>query len=210
VLAARRQPDGAFGDAAMRTLHCRNCGKVHELPDYHGPMLITCPQCRWQEVIPARRHISPDLDQGAGKAYEARHHAEELASKALDRVTTLTQREFEKFCRVLFERLGRSIEPADTAIDESHEFEMTIGVDPAYVKCVHRAEGHALERELIENLAGAMRHAGVERGVLVTTGDVQDEDRAAAEQAGIELIDRERLLDHIVALGEQTLEKLEP
>jgi restriction endonuclease Mrr len=181
----------------MVEVRCRQCGAVTKLPEDHGTTSIVCRQCGWREVVPARRQIPEELSHAAGAAFKAHQRHEVALAGAVDRLRELSPRDFERFCFRLFELLGHTVVAADPALAQSHALELHHGDAVTYVAC-RRSLGHdAVSREEVENLAGAMRHDGVQRGIFVTTGSFTDECREVAEEAAIELIDHEALGRHV-------------
>ena len=190
----------------MVQVRCRRCGEARELPDYHGAITIVCPVCRWSESIPAHRPLPKELSHEAGAAFKARQRIEQLAANALERLQESSPREFEQFCARLFELQGHSVVAADAALAQSHTLELHDGNAVTYVAC-KRALGHeTVSLEEVENLAGAMRHDGVQRGIFVTTGTFDPESRRLAEAAGIDLIDGEALRMWIDSVNLQALD----
>jgi restriction endonuclease Mrr len=177
----------------MVQVKCRRCGEARELPDHHGAITIVCPVCRWRESYPARRPLPQKLAHEAGAAFEAHQQHEQLAASAIDRLQTLSPREFEQFCARLFEVQGHTVVPADPARAQSHALELHDGNAVTYVACKRSLGLEAVSVEEVENLAGAMRHDGIASGIFVTTGMFSAKSRKAAEDAGIELVDGEVL-----------------
>lgn len=176
----------------MREIRCRNCGAVREVPDHHGPMHFVCRHCEWQETLPPRRAIAKKLSKLAGAAFTARRQQLQEVAAALTRLDDLPPREFEELCGRLYERLGFVVERAPVGQDQSHAFELHKGDVRTLLAC-RRAGQRPIDVIDVENLSGAMRHAGVDTGVFVTTGTFADACGEIADGAGIELIDGETL-----------------
>jgi hypothetical protein len=156
-------------------------------------MSVVCKVCNWRETYPARRPIPRKLTHDAGAAFEARQRQAAAMDIAIDRLQALTPRAFENFCARLFELLGHEVVPADAAFVQSYTLVLHDGAAVTYVACRRTLGDEVVSREEVENLAGAMRHDGIRLGAFVTTGTFADDCREIAEEAGIELIDREAL-----------------
>ncbi|MDY7109080.1 MAG: restriction endonuclease [Planctomycetota bacterium] len=181
----------------MRELRCRNCGAIIKLPDFHGPTLIECPACNWQEIIPARHRLPKKLDNLAGAAYKARLHHEPMPEGAFEKLRALSPEEFAQFCSELFEQEGYAVTPASQEYDTGRDLELMQGTEVTFVECKCYAEHHKVGHLEVEALLGAMRHENVDKGMIVTTSSFAEECLEPARKAGIELVDADRLREKI-------------
>jgi len=204
-MGAARQD--AEGGEDVRQVRCRNCGAIIELPDFHGPKLVECPQCRWQEVYPARRRLPRELAKLAGAAYEARDHREPLSEEAFEKICEMSPADFEQLCADLFEHLGYVVAPAGREYDSGRDLELTQGTETTFVECKRYAEHHRVGRLEVEALLGAMQHEGVKKGIIITTSSFAEECRSPAEEAGVELVDGGQLRQMIESLPADSLRK---
>ncbi|MCP3903190.1 MAG: restriction endonuclease [Planctomycetes bacterium] len=190
-------------------IRCRNCGAIRAIPKYHGSMLVTCPDCEWQEMLPPRRHLPKELDHRAGDAFAARAQRQAAVRALLDEVSPLSQHRFEQFCASLFSSRGHEVALADQMFDESHALELRSGSDSVFVAC--RPVEHRVTVDDLERLAGAMRHGSAAGGICVTNGDLDDACQAFATDAKIELIDLDRLVELLTDVPiEQLREWIDP
>jgi hypothetical protein len=182
------------GSLAMQ-VHCRNCGAVREIPKYHGAMLVTCPDCQWQEMVPPYRHLAESLGHEAGVAFKARQEHQEVVLELLGEAARMSPSRFAQFCAEMFTERGFDVSITEGAYDREHALELREGHETIFVTC---APGdHRYTVDDLERLAGAMRHDGVERAICVTTGTFDDACPAFAEERGIELMDGHALLERL-------------
>jgi restriction endonuclease Mrr len=191
----------------MEKFRCRRCGQVIQLDDFHGQKLVVCPQCKWHEVHPARRKIPKQWTHDAGRFFDVMHRHEEEAAKSIDRIAELPQADFESFCVDLFEQLGYDVRSADAADRDTHELEVTRGNEKTLVRCQRHLPSHRVDHVEIENLAGAVRHAGADKGMYVTVATFADDCRPVADEAGIELVDTDLLRTKIESADVVALSK---
>ncbi|UCD74958.1 MAG: restriction endonuclease [Phycisphaerales bacterium] len=191
----------------MRKIRCRNCGHLMDLPDYHGPTHIVCPKCDWHEALPARRHLKARLEHKAGIAFGTLHEMVLAAAEAIEKFRQLPAADFEEFCAELFAESVYAVTPVDQAIHTSHALELKKGDEITLVACRRGGAEHRVQREDLENLAGAMRHHGAVGGIFLTTGSFTDDSLAYAEEAGIELIDADELQERIAKLEASVVQK---
>ncbi len=184
----------------MRQLRCRNCGVEFELPDFHGPKLVTCSNCTWQEVFPPRRHLPSKAGRQAGKAYETHEEKMALAAKAMRKLSELPREEFRAFCGNVFAQSGYevSIPPAKHAAG----YDMVLGFNDqaTLASCLSLPKGRMIEVAELEALIAAMQDQQVERGVFATTNSYAANCAAFADSAGIELIDGQELIKRLQRL----------
>jgi restriction endonuclease Mrr len=178
--------------AAMQ-IHCRNCGAALEMPDFHGTMPVTCPKCRWQETIPARRHLSETLEHRAGDAFAARERHRADVRELVARVAAMSPGRFDRFCAAMFAASGYEVSLADRTFDQSHALELRSGAEKVSVACTPGS--HRVSVEDLEGLAGSMRHDHADRAIYVTTGTFDDACADFAAETGLELVDAEALVD---------------
>ena len=191
----------------MRQVRCRNCGAIIELPDFHGPRLVECSACNWQEIIPARHRLPKKLDNLAGAAYRARYHHEPMPEGAFEKICALSPERFAQFCGELFEQAGYAVTPASQEYDSGRDLELMQGTEKTFVECKCYAEQHKVGRLEVEALVGAMVHENVKKGIIVTTSSFADECAEPAREAGIELINGAHLREMIEAAPGDKLHK---
>lgn len=195
------------GGLNVREIRCRNCGKLLDVPKYHGTMHIICPQCEWHETLPARKPLPKKLSHKAGSAFAAVHQKEIAAEDALEKIRHLSQRNFEEFCADLFAESVYVVTPVDQAMETTHALELKQGDELTLLACRRGAAEHRVQREDLENLAGAMRHHNAIAGIFLTSGSFTDDSRAYAEEAGIELIEGDDLPERIATLDADVIRK---
>ena len=178
-----------------------------DLPDYHGPTQIVCPQCDWHEALPARRHLKAGLEHKAGIAFGTQHEMDLTAAELVEKIRLLPPADFEEFCADLFAESVYAVAPVDQATHTSHALELKQGDEITLVACRRGGAEHRVQQEDLENLAGAMRHHGAVGGIFLTTGSFTDDSRAYAEEKGIELIDAEELQERIAKLEAGVIQK---
>ena len=189
----------------MREIRCRNCGATIEMPKYHGPKLVLCPECGWEEIIPARHRLPEKLDNLAGAAFQQLQLKRAKMSRLAERIDGFSPGDFKRFCEDLFAATGHSVVEADAMLDESHDFELTVEEQRVLVKCERHSVRHAVEREEIENLAGAMRHAGAPRGIYVTAGTFDKASFELARGEKVNLIDGQTIKKMIEAVDPEAM-----
>lgn len=189
----------------MREVRCRNCGAIIELPRFHGATLIECPECSWQEIIPARRKLSKDLDQQAGTAFQQLRLKQGKMKRLADRVVELSAGEFQRLCEDVLGGMGHEVLGPDVMQEQVHDFELTVEDERVLVSCRRHSPRHTVANEEIENLAGAMRHASAPRGIYITVGKFDKAGFELAREAKINLIDGATLKKMIIALDPEAM-----
>ena len=192
----------------MRQIRCRNCGHVFELPDYHGPVKLACPVCRWEETRPARRKLPEKWSQEAGAAFALRRQRKGLGKKVLEHLHTLPGEHFLQFCASLFEQSGYSTAATVHADEVGHDLDLKRGDELTLAACRHYAAYHKVQRSEVETLAGSMRHEGASQGIFVTTGEFEESCADLAEQSAIDLINGGLLQTMIESLSMESLKQM--
>lgn len=175
-------------------IRCRNCGVAQDVPAFHGSLLVTCPECDWQETLPARRHLPKSLDNRAGHAFQARAEHETAVHGVVDQLPALTPRRFTNFIAAMFAADGYDVALADPMFDQSHALELRAGTTRVFVAC--RPGTPSIPADDVERLVGSMRHSGADHATYVTTGTFDEACAAFAE--AVDLIDGQRLLKQLV------------
>ena len=195
------------GGLNVLEIRCRNCGKLLDVPKYHSTTYIVCPRCEWHETLPPRKHLPKDLSHKAGSAFETVHQKELAAEDALEKIRQLSQRDFEQFCADLFAESVYAVTEVDQAMETTHALELKQGDELTLLACRRGPAEHRVQREDLENLAGAMRHHNAIAGIFLTSGSFTDDARTYAEEAGIDLIEGDDLPERIVKLEADLIRK---
>lgn len=99
----------------------------------------------------------------------------------------LAWKDVQKLIARIYHRGGFSVAPTADSVTPV-DFVLHRGEERVFVQCRHWKVWEVPDKAVRE-LAGYMSGAGVERGLMLTTGQFTDESRSFASERGLELVD---------------------
>jgi restriction system protein len=135
----------------------------------------------------ARERARAERERGA-------RSTQELVERFQDRPT-----DFERYCAALFCKMGYSARVTPPTNDGGYDIRLDAGGETWLVECKCYGSGHPVSRPAIQKLVGANSVQQADHLLFVTTSTYAQPALAYARQAGVQLIDGERLVE----LGQQ-------